>query len=80
MKPATRRSLLAASFLMPLLLAGSASARMKRVTQKAAEYQNHPKGFQSCQTCSYFQSPRRCKAVFGTVDAKGWCMLFDMAD
>ncbi len=80
MKPTTRRGLLAASFLIPLLLAGSAKARMKRVSQKMAQYQNHPKGFQSCASCTYFQSPKRCKAVFGQVDAKGWCMLFDMVD
>ena len=77
-----RRALLAALVGAPVFLAAAAAraARMKRVTKAMAEYQDKPKNFQSCGTCTYFIAPHRCKAVFGSVESKGWCMLFEMSD
>ena len=52
------------------------AAAQSKMTQQAAQYQDTPKGKQSCSNCSQFQSPKSCKLVEGDVSPQGWCMIF----
>jgi hypothetical protein len=47
-----------------------------KISQAAAKYQDQPKGQQSCAVCVNFQPPNACKFVQGTINPKGWCLLF----
>ena len=50
-----------------------ASAKM---AQKAAEYQDTPKGDQECSNCSLFQEPNACTLIDGEISPKGWCKFW----
>src|SRR5258708_1432873 len=55
------------------LLLGTALPAAAKMTQKAAGYQEGPKGDQSCSNCSLFSSPASCSLVDGTINPQGWC-------
>jgi hypothetical protein len=54
-------------------LVTEASAKM---AQKAAEYQDAPKGDQECSNCSLFQEPNACTLIDGEISPKGWCKFW----
>ena len=45
-------------------------------SQKAANYQDHPKGSQHCAVCRYFRPPHSCQLVAGNISPNGWCSFF----
>ena len=47
-----------------------------KMSQKAALYQDTPKGDQRCATCTLLQADGGCKIVDGTVQPDGWCKFF----
>jgi hypothetical protein len=47
-----------------------------KMAQKAAGYQDTPKGDQSCATCALFKAPATCTLVDGDVAPVGWCRFF----
>lgn len=49
------------------------AAVQAKSSQKAVEYQTHPKGGHGCNSCKVFQPPAACKTVEGPVQASGWC-------
>lgn len=51
-----------------------------KMSKAQAEYQDSPKGIQSCATCSLFEEPDKCRVVEGSVSANGWCKAYAMAD
>jgi hypothetical protein len=51
-----------------------------RVSQAAAQYQDHPRGGLSCIGCTFFRRPRSCQVVEGDISPNGWCRLFDLPD
>jgi hypothetical protein len=59
-------------------LAASSPAQAK-MTQKAAGYQDTPKGDQSCANCSLFKPPSACILVDGVVSPDGWCRFYKKA-
>ena len=65
------------SLLRPWQARAQAAAKMSKVQ---AEYQDSPKGIQSCATCSLFDEPRGCKIVDGDISPDGWCKAYAMAD
>jgi hypothetical protein len=74
----SRRSLLGGGALvaigaLALGIAGAAAAAAAKSSQKAVEYQGHPKAGHSCNTCKNFQPPAGCKVVEGPVESSGWC-------
>ncbi|HUB11119.1 MAG TPA: hypothetical protein VMB34_04105 [Acetobacteraceae bacterium] len=74
-----RRPLLAVA----LLGAGTPRARADapaRISQAAAQYQDHPRGGLNCSGCTFFRRPRSCQVVAGDVSPNGWCRLFDLPD
>lgn len=52
------------------------SAQSNKMTQKAAAYQDTPKGTQRCDNCALFVSPDACKMVEGKIAPQGWCSVF----
>jgi len=51
-----------------------------KMSKQQAEYQDSPKGIQSCATCSLFDEPDKCRIVDGKVSPNGWCKAYAMAD
>jgi hypothetical protein len=51
-----------------------------KMSKAQAEYQDSPKGIQSCATCSLFDEPDKCRVVEGSVSPNGWCKAYAMAD
>jgi hypothetical protein len=51
-----------------------------KLSQTAAQYQDHPRGGLSCVGCTFFRRPRACQVVAGDVSPNGWCRLFDLPD
>jgi hypothetical protein len=51
-----------------------------KMSKAQAEYQDSPKGIQSCATCSLFEEPDQCRIVDGKVSPNGWCKAYAMAD
>lgn len=47
-----------------------------KATQKAAGYQDTPKGEQRCDNCSQFEPPSGCKIVEGEISPSGWCKVY----
>lgn len=83
-KSANRRTLIlgaaATAAALPLLAPRQAQAGV--VTQKNAQYQNHPKGAAQCSKCNYFlpgkdpKGPGACKQVAGVIAPNGWCIFY----
>jgi len=46
------------------------------MSQKAALYQDAPKGDQRCDTCTLFLPDSGCKIVDGTIRPEGWCKFY----
>jgi hypothetical protein len=72
---ASRRRVLAgaAGLALIVLTAGVAQAAPAKSSQKAVEYQTHPKAGHACNTCKDFKPPGSCKSVEGDIEASGWC-------
>jgi hypothetical protein len=67
--------------LLTVALAGAGrSGAPPKMSQAAAQYQDHPRGGLSCIGCTFFQQPRSCKVVQGEISPNGWCRLFDLPD
>ena len=47
-----------------------------KMSQKAALYQDTPKGDQRCDSCTLFLPDSGCKIVDGTVRPEGWCKFY----
>ena len=71
-----RRAVIAA----PLGLAAAVPEPLSKLSQRAAAYQDTPKGMFRCALCTFFIRPRGCKVVSGDISPAGWCRLFDLAD
>jgi hypothetical protein len=52
------------------------AAAQAKASKKVVEYQEQPKGNQSCQVCANFIAPSSCKVVEGDVVSQGWCRAF----
>jgi hypothetical protein len=61
------------------VLAASSPAQAK-MAQKAAGYQDGPKGDQTCASCSLFKAPAACILVDGTISPNGWCRFYKKAN
>jgi hypothetical protein len=58
-----------------ILLTTAVPAQAK-MSQKAAAYQDTPKGDNSCVNCALFKSPSSCTLVDGTISPTGWCRFY----
>lgn len=62
-------------------LARHALAQAK-ATKQAMQYQDQPKGDQTCDTCVQWipgpkpDAPGGCKVVEGPINPKGWCVAY----
>jgi hypothetical protein len=64
--------------LLGVALIGTPAAAAGKLPQAAAKYQKTPKGKQQCDNCALFQGPSSCKLVDGTINANGWCALYQL--
>jgi hypothetical protein len=55
------------------LLLGTVVPAVAKMAQKAAGYQEQPKGDQSCSNCALFRAPASSSLVDGTINPQGWC-------
>ena len=76
----TRREVIAAALGHGAAVPACAAEPQPKVSQRAAAYQDTPKGMFSCAACTFFIKPRGCKVVRGDINPTGWCKLFDLAD
>jgi hypothetical protein len=67
-------SLIGSAPFAALSLGGAKAAA--KVAQKAAQYQQTPKGGQACAGCNSFIAPSQCKLVAGEISPSGWCRLW----
>jgi len=58
------------------IVVGTALPAEAKMPQKAAAYQETPKGDQACSTCALFKSPSSCTLVDGTISPNGWCRFY----
>jgi hypothetical protein len=55
---------------------GAESAPAK-LAQAAVQYQDHPKGSESCSSCMHFiPETNSCKLVAGPISPQGWCTIW----
>jgi len=73
----SRRSLLTgAAVTAACAVARPRQADAAKMSQKAALYQDTPKGNQRCDNCTLFLPDAACKIVDGTVRPEGWCKFY----
>jgi hypothetical protein len=78
----SRRTFIKTMGVMAVAPCGAAAAQeykpqeQKKLTQKAARYQDRPKGNEACGTCPYFVFPKSCAVVEGEVSPNGWCPIY----
>lgn len=84
---ATPRTFLPRRALIRGALAGLAggwasdpATAQQKMSREASQYQDTPKGIQTCSICTLYLPPSACKSVEGEIAANGWCKLFDMVD
>jgi hypothetical protein len=56
------------------------SPAQAKMAQKAAGYQDTPKGDQTCANCALFKAPAACILVDGAISPNGWCRFYKKAD
>ena len=74
----SRRSLLTSAAVTAAcgVIYRPAPANAAKMSQKAALYQDTPKGDQRCENCTLFQPDSACKIVDGSVRPDGWCKFY----
>ena len=48
----------------------------EKLAPESVGYQPTPNDWQKCLFCTYFQAPKTCAIVAGTVTREGWCTRF----
>jgi hypothetical protein len=77
----SRRRVLATALAATGVAARDAAAQVPaKMSQAAAQYQDHPRGGLSCVGCTLFRRPRSCQVVEGDISPNGWCKFFDLPD
>lgn len=54
----------------------STQAIAAKMSKAAAGYRDAPHGKNRCDNCVYWQPPKSCKVVSGSISPKGWCRLW----
>jgi anaerobic selenocysteine-containing dehydrogenase len=57
-------------------LVGAVVPAAALMPQKAAGYQDKPKGQAMCSNCTHFEPPHSCGIVAGTISPHGWCHFY----
>ncbi|MDE2112288.1 MAG: high potential iron sulfur protein [Alphaproteobacteria bacterium] len=58
------------------LAAAAPALAQTKMSQKVAQYQDHPKDKHHCSICAHFKPPNSCNIVAGVVSPNGWCRLY----
>src|SRR5690242_11328048 len=65
-----------------LLLKNGAFAQSQKAPQSSVKYQDHPQGQNECDRCTNFipgkssSAAGTCRVVQGSINPKGWCVMF----
>jgi len=72
-----RRAVLRAMLVTAVVAVGWSTAEAQaKAPQKVVQYQQTPKGDQTCDKCLHWVAPDGCKLVEGKINPKGWCVLY----
>jgi hypothetical protein len=58
------------------IVVGTVLPAQAKMPQKAAAYQDSPKGDANCSSCALFKTPSSCTLVDGTISPNGWCRFY----
>ena len=72
----SRRTLLTGAAVTAACAVARPRPAEAKMSQKAALYQDTPKGTQRCDNCTLFLPDSGCKIVDGTVRPEGWCKFY----
>ncbi|HEV2561269.1 MAG TPA: hypothetical protein VGT78_03940 [Rhizomicrobium sp.] len=75
----SRRDLLRSAAIIAggaAIVVGTALPAEAKMPQKAAAYQDTPKGDLACASCALFKAPSSCTLVDGTISPNGWCRFY----
>ena len=82
MKPSRRSTLKKAALAATLAVLPWAARGQAKAGKQAMQYQDQPKGDQTCDTCVQWipgpkpDAPGQCKVVEGPINPKGWCVAY----
>jgi anaerobic selenocysteine-containing dehydrogenase len=82
MKPSRRTILKNAALAAGIAVIPFAARAQAKATKQAMQYQDQPKGDQTCDGCLQWipgakpDAPGECKVVDGPINPKGWCVAF----
>ena len=82
MKPGRRKILKSAALAAGIAVVPWAARGQAKATKQAMQYQDQPKGDQTCDTCAQWipgpkpGAPGGCKVVEGPINPKGWCVAY----
>ena len=75
-KRMSRRTVVLAAGMAPLLGMGVTGAQAAKHAKSAVRYQPTPKDGKQCDGCALFIPPDACKSVEGSIAPTGWCVLW----
>jgi anaerobic selenocysteine-containing dehydrogenase len=82
MKPSRRKILKSAALAAGIAVVPWVARGQAKATKQAMQYQDQPKGDQTCDTCAQWipgpkpGAPGACKVVEGPINPKGWCVAY----
>jgi hypothetical protein len=59
-----------------LVAISTGRALAAKASKIAVNYQDVPKGSQTCSNCVLFEVPNQCNSVEGEVNGNGWCRIW----
>ena len=82
MKPSRRKILKSAALAAGIAVVPWTVRGQAKATKQAMQYQDQPKGDQTCDNCLQWipgdkpGAPGGCKVVEGPINPKGWCVAY----
>ena len=82
MKLSRRTILKNAALAAGIVVIPFAARAQAKATKQAMQYQDQPKGDQTCDGCMQWipgpkpDAPGQCKVVDGPINPKGWCVVY----
>ena len=81
-KPSRRLLLKSAAVVATMAVLPWAARAQAKAAKQAMQYQDQPKGDQTCDGCVQWvpgpkpDAPGECKVVEGPINPKGWCVAY----
>jgi anaerobic selenocysteine-containing dehydrogenase len=81
-QPSRRKLIKSAALAAGIAIVSWAARGQAKASKQAMQYQDQPKGDQTCDTCAQWipgptpDAPGECKVVEGPINPKGWCVAY----